>query len=57
MTVLVTAGALVTVTASVALALARLSDDRALAERLGGRAKAHAATMSWAAAIARLVIV
>jgi glycosyltransferase involved in cell wall biosynthesis len=43
--------------ASVALALARLTDDRALAERLGGRAKAHAATMSWPAAIARLVIV
>ena len=42
---------------SVALALARLTDDRALAERLGGRAKAHAATMSWPAAIARLVIV
>jgi glycosyltransferase involved in cell wall biosynthesis len=43
--------------ASIALALARLTDDRALAERLGGRAKAHAATMSWPAAIARLVIV
>ena len=42
---------------SVALALARLADDRALAERLGERAKAHATTMSWSAAIARLVIV
>ena len=43
--------------ASMAVALARLTDDAALAERLGARAAAQAATMTWAAAIRRLVIV
>jgi glycosyltransferase involved in cell wall biosynthesis len=43
--------------ASVAIAVARLSDDRGLAERLGSAAAARAATMSWDAAVRRLVIV
>jgi glycosyltransferase involved in cell wall biosynthesis len=42
---------------SVAAALARLSDDRALAERLGAAAAARAAAMTWSAAVKRLVIV
>ena len=42
---------------SVAVALARLADDAALAERLGARAAALAGAMTWAAAIRRLVIV
>jgi glycosyltransferase involved in cell wall biosynthesis len=43
--------------ASLAIALARLSDDRRLAERLGSAAAARAAAMSWDAAVRRLVIV
>jgi glycosyltransferase involved in cell wall biosynthesis len=43
--------------AAIAAALARLADDRALAERLGAVAAARVATMSWAAAVKRLVIV
>ena len=43
--------------ASLAIALARLSDDRRLAERLGSNAETRAATMSWDAAVRRLVIV
>lgn len=42
---------------AVAAALARLTDDAALAERLGARAETLALTMTWAAAIQRLVIV
>lgn len=43
--------------AAVAAALARLTDDRPLAERLGAAAAAQAAAMTWAAAVDRLVIV
>jgi len=43
--------------ASVAIAIARLTDDRRLAERLGANAAARAAAMSWDAAVQRLVIV
>jgi glycosyltransferase involved in cell wall biosynthesis len=43
--------------ASVAAALARLSEDSALAERLGSEAAAQAAAMSWPDTIQRLVIV
>ena len=43
--------------ASLAIALARLSDDRRLAERLGSNAAARVAMMSWDAAVRRLVIV
>lgn len=43
--------------ASVAAAIARLADDRALAERLGANAAARATEMTWADAIKRLVIV
>jgi glycosyltransferase involved in cell wall biosynthesis len=39
------------------IALARLTDDIALAERLGARAEAHAATMTWPDAVRRLLIV
>jgi len=42
---------------SVAIALARLTDDRRLAERLGSNAAARAAAMSWDAAVRRLLIV
>jgi glycosyltransferase involved in cell wall biosynthesis len=42
---------------SLAIALARLSDDRRLAERLGANAAARAAAMSWDAAVRRLLIV
>src|SRR5262249_25806977 len=42
---------------ALALALARLADDAAFAERLGTRAAEQAAAMSWAEAIAKLVIV
>jgi glycosyltransferase involved in cell wall biosynthesis len=42
---------------AIAIALARLTDDAVLAERLGARAAAHAATMTWPDAISRLVIV
>lgn len=42
---------------SVALALARLIDDRRLAERLGANAAARAQTMRWDAAVRRLLIV
>jgi glycosyltransferase involved in cell wall biosynthesis len=38
-------------------ALARLMDDRGLAERLGRAAQAQAATMTWPEAVKRLVIV
>ena len=41
---------------SIATALARLTDDVALAERLGARALAHVATMTWPDAIRRLII-
>jgi glycosyltransferase involved in cell wall biosynthesis len=43
--------------ASIAIAVARLVDDRALAERLGGLAYARAAAMSWTDAVSRLIIV
>jgi glycosyltransferase involved in cell wall biosynthesis len=43
--------------ASIGIALARLSDDRRLAERLGTNAAARAATMSWDSAVRRLLIV
>jgi glycosyltransferase involved in cell wall biosynthesis len=42
---------------SVALALARLSDDRQLAERLGARAGARAAEMKWDDVVRQLLIV
>ncbi len=42
---------------SLAIALARLADDRAYAERLGRSALSVAATMSWADTIQRLLIV
>jgi len=42
---------------SLAIALARVSDDRRLAERLGANAAARAAAMSWDAAVRRLLIV
>jgi glycosyltransferase involved in cell wall biosynthesis len=43
--------------ASVAAAIARLADDRVLAERLGANAEAVASRMTWAAAVRRLVVV
>jgi glycosyltransferase involved in cell wall biosynthesis len=43
--------------ASVAAAVGRLMDDRALAERLGTNGSARAAAMTWDAAVNRLVIV
>jgi glycosyltransferase involved in cell wall biosynthesis len=43
--------------AAVALALARVTDDAAFAERLGARAAEQAAAMSWSDALKRLVIV
>ena len=43
--------------ASLAAALARITDDAALAERLGAAAAAQAATMTWPSAIKRLMIV
>jgi glycosyltransferase involved in cell wall biosynthesis len=42
---------------SLAIALARLADDRGFAERLGRSAATVAATMTWADAVSRLVIV
>ena len=42
---------------SLAISLARLSDDAVFAERLGARAKFSAAAMTWPAAVRRLVIV
>ena len=42
---------------SIAIAMARLIDNRALAERLGARAGAVAATMQWNAAVKTLMIV
>ena len=42
---------------SVAIALARLTDDRRLAEHLGANAASRAAAMSWDAAVRRLSIV
>jgi len=43
--------------AAVAAALARLMDDRALAERLGANARARADAVTWAQTVKRLVIV
>ncbi len=43
--------------AALALALARMSDDAAFAERVGARAAEQAAAMTWAAAMKQLVIV
>jgi glycosyltransferase involved in cell wall biosynthesis len=43
--------------ASIAAALASVADDVGLAERLGARAAAHAASLRWEAAVQRLVIV
>jgi glycosyltransferase involved in cell wall biosynthesis len=43
--------------ASIAVALARLIDDRRLAERLGSAAASDAAAMTWDRAVDRLVIV
>jgi glycosyltransferase involved in cell wall biosynthesis len=42
---------------SVAVGLARLMDDPALAERLGAAAAAVAAAMSWSAAVKRLLLI
>jgi glycosyltransferase involved in cell wall biosynthesis len=42
---------------ALALALARVSDDAAFAERLGTRAAEQAATMTWDAALKRLILV
>jgi len=42
--------------AAIAASLARLMEDRALAERLGAAAAAQAATMTWPAAVRRLVM-
>lgn len=42
---------------AIATALARLTDDPALAERLGARAEALALTLTWTAAMQRLLIV
>ena len=42
--------------ASVAIALARLSDDRALAERLGANGAARVAAMRWDVVVQRLLI-
>jgi glycosyltransferase involved in cell wall biosynthesis len=42
--------------ASIAAAIARVMDDRALAERLGDAAAARVATLTWPAAVKRLVI-
>ena len=42
---------------SIAAALVRLSEDAALAERLGTRAQATASAMTWSDAVRRLVIV
>ena len=43
--------------AAVALALARVTDDAAFAERLGARAAEQAAAMTWHDAMKRLMIV
>ena len=43
--------------ASIAAAIARVMDDGALAERLGNGAAARVATLTWPAAVKRLVIV
>jgi len=43
--------------ASVAIALARLSDDRALAERLGANAAARVASMRWDVVVQRLLLI
>ena len=43
--------------ASVAAAIARLADDRALAERLGANASARAAELTWGGVVEQLVIV
>ncbi len=43
--------------AAVAEALGRLSDDRALAERLGGEGYVQVAKMTWPAAVRRLLLV
>jgi glycosyltransferase involved in cell wall biosynthesis len=43
--------------AAIAIALARLTDDRSLAERLGRAAGTQAAGMTWPAAVDRLVMV
>jgi glycosyltransferase involved in cell wall biosynthesis len=43
--------------AALAAAIARVMDDAAFAERLGGAAAACAATLTWPAAVKRLVIV
>lgn len=43
--------------AAMAIALARMTDDAALAERLGTRAGEQAASMTWDAAVKQLVIV
>jgi glycosyltransferase involved in cell wall biosynthesis len=42
---------------AMAVAMARVSDDAVFAERLGGAAAECAATLTWAAAVKRLVIV
>lgn len=42
--------------ASIAIALARLADDRVLAERMGSAASHRAATLTWHDAIARLLL-
>jgi glycosyltransferase involved in cell wall biosynthesis len=43
--------------ASLAVAMGRLVDDAALAERMGAAARARVAGMSWSATLARLVVV
>ena len=47
----------VTPEATMAVAMARVIDDAAFAERLGGAAAECAATLTWPAAVKRLVIV
>jgi len=42
--------------AAIAIALARLADDRALAERMGSAAARRAAATTWDAAVARLLL-
>jgi glycosyltransferase involved in cell wall biosynthesis len=43
--------------AALAVAMSRLADDAALAERMGAAARARAAAMSWSSTLARLVVV
>jgi glycosyltransferase involved in cell wall biosynthesis len=42
--------------ASIAIAVARLSDDRQIAERLGSAAAGRAASITWEATVQRLLL-